>query len=67
MENLEIRPHTYRCFYLSGNSEKVNGSTSQKNQKSRLLANIYSFVIQNLTQYIHCTSCTSGIFHKFQL
>jgi hypothetical protein len=27
-------------------------------QKSRGLATILSFVIQNLTEYIHCTSCT---------
>ena len=27
-------------------------------QKHVLLANIYSFVIQNLTQHVHRTSCT---------
>ncbi len=26
--------------------------------ESTLLANIFSFIIQSLTQHVHCTSCT---------
>jgi len=49
------------CFILKRNNLTVKEKTATmwqfgvRSVSCTLLANIYSFVIQNLTQHIHCT------------